>query len=224
MFHVKHRERQGAGAAPAEAIADLRAAICGAVEVSRETGARLEAFIAALAAWSARINLIAPGELVRVWTRHVADSAQLLPLVPASARRLADLGSGAGFPGLVLAILSGIETHLVESDRRKAAFLVEAARLSAAPVRVHAARAEALAPLAADIVTARALAPLPELLPLAARHLAPGGVCLLLKGARAEAELTAARQGWRMRIERFPSRTDPHATILRLSEVAPVIA
>lgn len=223
MFHVKHPGRPSRGAAATESIAEFRATLGDTVPVSRETEARLEAFVAALVAWNARINLIAAGELARIWTRHVADSAQLLPLLPAGARRIADLGSGAGFPGLVLAILAGIETHLVESDRRKAAFLAEAARLSAAPVRVHAARAEALAPLDADIVTARALAPLPELLPLAARHLAQGGACLLLKGARVEAELTAARQRWKMRIERFPSRTDPNATILRLSEVAPVI-
>lgn len=224
MFHVKPAGQRRPCGAPAETIADARALLGDMIPVSRETEARLEAFVAALAGWNARINLIAPGELARVWTRHVADSAQLLPLVPTGARRLADLGSGAGFPGLVLAILSGIETHLVESDRRKAAFLAEAARLTAAPVQVHAARAEALAPLAADIVTARALAPLPDLLALAAPHLAPGGACLFLKGIRAEAELTAARQRWKMRIERFPSRTDPRATILRLSEVAPVIA
>lgn len=221
---MKHPGPSGRAPAPAETIAELRALLGEAVAVPRETGARLEAFVATLAAWNSRINLIAPGELGRVWTRHIADSVQLLPLMPTGARRLADLGSGAGFPGLVLAILSGIETHLVESDRRKAAFLAEAARLSGALVRVHAVRAEALDPLGADIVTARALAPLPELLPLAHRHLAPGGICLFHKGARAEAELTAAQRGWRMRVERLPSRTDPHATILRLSEVAPVIA
>jgi 16S rRNA (guanine527-N7)-methyltransferase len=181
---------------------------------------RLAVYAELIARWSPRINLVAPGDLPRLWDRHIADAAQLLPLIPPGTRTLADLGSGAGLPGLVLAILTGLPTHLVERDRRKAAFLREAARAAAASATVHAADAASLTPLNADVVTARALAPLPELLPLVARHLAPGGAALLPKGATAEAELTATPPLWTMRVERFPSRTDPAATILRLTEVA----
>lgn len=180
----------------------------------------LEAYAALLARWNERINLVSPRDLPRLWERHIEDSAQLVPLIPPGTRRIADLGSGAGLPGLVLALLTGLETHLVERDQRKAAFLREAARVTAAPATVHAADAATLPSLAADLVTARALAPLPVLLSLAARHLAPGGICLFPKGAGVEAELTAARPAWTMRVERFPSRTDPAATILRLTEVA----
>lgn len=181
---------------------------------------RLTTCVELIARWSPRINLVAPGDLPRLWERHIADAAQLVPLIPPGSRCIADLGSGAGLPGLVLAILAGLPTHLVERDRRKAAFLREAVRATAAPATVHAADAAALPPLGADLVTARALAPLPELLPLVARHLAPGGAALLPKGATADAELTAAAPLWTMRVERFPSRTDPAATILRLTEVA----
>jgi 16S rRNA (guanine527-N7)-methyltransferase len=180
----------------------------------------LAAYADILARWNARMNLVSPRDLPRLNERHIEDAAQLAPLLPPGTRRIADLGSGAGLPGLVLAILTGLETHLVERDQRKAAFLREAARVTGAPATVHAADAAILPPLQADLVTARALAPLPALLPLAARHLAPGGCCLFPKGAAAEAELTAAGRAWTMRVERFPSRTDPAATILRLTEVA----
>lgn len=188
--------------------------------VSEAQHAALEAYAALLGRWNERINLVSPRDLPRLWERHIDDAAQLLPLIPPGARRIADLGSGAGLPGLILAVLSGLDTHLVERDQRKAAFLREAARVTAAPATVHAADAATLAPLGADLVTARALAPLPALLPLALRHLAPGGTCLFPKGATASAELTAAAEGWTMLVERFPSRTDPSATILRLTEVA----
>lgn len=182
--------------------------------------ARLTIYAKLIAHWSPRINLVAPRDLPRLWDRHITDAAQLVPLIPPAARSIADLGSGAGLPGLVLAILTGLPTHLVERDRRKAAFLREAVRATAATATVHAADAATLPPLHADLVTARALAPLPALLPLVAVHLAPGGAVLLPKGAAVEAELTAAAPLWTMRVERFPSRTDPAATILRLTEVA----
>lgn len=192
--------------------------------VSRETEARLRAYLALLLAWNGRINLVARAPEAELWTRHVCDCWQLLPLLPPRGP-LADLGSGGGLPGIVLAIGRPEETHLVEADRRKAAFLLEASRaLGLAHVRVHAARIEAapLPPLAA--LTARALAPLGALLPHAARLLAQDGVALFPKGRSAEAELTAAAPDWFMRVERFASRTDPDATILRLSEVRPAHA
>jgi 16S rRNA (guanine527-N7)-methyltransferase len=188
--------------------------------LTQDQRARLTAYAELIAHWSPRINLVAPGDLPRLWDRHIADTVQLVPLIPPGARSIADLGSGAGLPGLVLAILTGLPAHLVERDRRKAAFLREAARATSAPVTVHAADAATLPPLNTDLVTARALAPLPDLLPLVARHLAPGGAALLPKGATADAELTAATPLWTMRVERFPSRTDAAATILRLTEVA----
>lgn len=194
----------------------------GGLPIPERAQRALEAYAALLARWNQRINLVSPRDLPRLWERHIADAVQLAPLIPPSVSRIADLGSGAGLPGLILAIITGTETHLVERDQRKAAFLREAARETGAPATVHAADAATLVPLGAGLVTARALAPLPVLLPLAIRHLAPGGVLLFPKGATAEAELTAAAPGWTMAIERFPSRTDPAATILRLSEVARV--
>lgn len=189
-------------------------------DVSRETEARLREYLRLLITWNARINLVAAAPEEDLWQRHVMDSWQLIPLLPDGP--LADLGSGAGLPGLVIAIGREQETHLVESDRRKSAFLIEACRaLGLHHVRVHPARIEAakLPPL--QIVTARALAPLTDLLPHAARILAPGGVAVFPKGRNAEAELTAAAPHWFMQVERFQSRTDAQATILRLSEIRP---
>ncbi len=136
--------------------------------------------------------------------------------------RAIDLGSGAGFPGLVLAIATGVPFDLVEADQRKAAFLREAARQTGAPVRVHAVRIEAAAIAPAPLVTARALAPLPKLLALAAPLLAPGGTCLFLKGANVQAELTEAAAQWHMRVETIPSRTEPGACILRITDLSRV--
>ncbi|CAA9267698.1 MAG: 16S rRNA (guanine(527)-N(7))-methyltransferase [uncultured Craurococcus sp.] len=193
--------------------------------VSRETEARLRDYLSLLLRWNTRINLIARAEAEVAWARHILDSAQLAPLLPAEPGPLVDLGSGAGFPGLVLALLSGRDTHLVESDRRKCAFLQEAARLlGLTGVTIHPSRIEAARLPLAAIVSARALAPLPTLLGHAHRILSPGGIALFPKGRTATEELTAAAADWTMRIERFPSRTDPDSTILRLSEIRPVSA
>jgi 16S rRNA (guanine527-N7)-methyltransferase len=150
----------------------------------------------------------------------VLDSAQLFPLIPEGARVLIDLGSGAGFPGLVLAILGVPEVHLIESDARKCAFLREAARVTGTPVAIHAGRIEAMAPLPADVITARALAPLPKLLDIAAPFLQPHSICVFLKGKTAAEELRQARRQWQMKEEILPSRTDPAASILALRQVA----
>lgn len=188
--------------------------------VSRETLDRLSAYAALLAKWNPTINLVAKSTLDDVWGRHFADSAQLFPLLPAGTRALVDLGSGAGFPGLVLAIIGVPEVHLVESDARKAAFLREAARVTGAPATVHAVRIETAPAIAADVVTARALADLGDLLPWALRFLKPGGVCVFPKGRSAGDELTRIGDSWTMRVERFPSRTDGDSTILRISDIA----
>ncbi len=197
------------------------AAFAEAAGVSRETVELLERHAALLERWQRRINLVAAGTLADLWRRHMLDSAQLWPHVAERSGPIADLGSGAGFPGLVLAATGAGPVHLIESDARKAAFLREAAREMGVAVTVHAVRAEAVAPLGAATVTARALAPLPRLLPLAVEHLAPGGAAVLLKGRTVEEELTAARESWTMEVERFPSRTDAHGRILVLREIAP---
>lgn len=190
--------------------------------VSRETEARLQDYAALLLRWNSRINLVAESTLDAVWQRHILDSLQLLPLLPSTPGSLTDIGSGAGFPGLVLAAASGRETHLVESDKRKCAFLLEAARtLGLSRAHIHPQRIEAATPPPAAILTARALAPLSVLLGHAAKLLAPGGVAIFPKGRMAEDELTAAAPHWTMRVERFPSCTDPAATLLRLSEIRP---
>jgi 16S rRNA (guanine527-N7)-methyltransferase len=190
--------------------------------VSRETMARLEAFAALLVAWSARINLIGRSTLDDLWRRHFLDSAQLLPLIPLGTQNLIDLGSGAGFPGLVLAVLGVPGVELVEADSRKAAFLREAARVTGTAVTIRACRIEAVPPQARDIVTARGCAPLDRLMPLAERFIGPQTMCLFLKGARAEEELTAAGKDWTMRVSRHPSRADPESVVLLLQQVVRV--
>ena len=207
MFHVKH---------PASLATSGPVA---ASNVSRETLERLSVFLDLLKRWNGTVNLVSSRDLANIWPRHIADALQLIPLIPSGTDRLIDLGSGAGFPGLVLAIAANIRADLVEADERKAAFLKEAARAVAAPATVHGSRIENTRLDPAALVTARALAPLPTLLHLAAPLLTPGGVCLFPKGRRVEDELTSAAALWHMQIERFPSATDPTASILRLSEV-----
>ena len=192
--------------------------------VSRETMSRLETYAALLRKWQKAINLVSGATLEDLWRRHFLDSAQLLPLLaPASAGDggITDLGSGAGFPGLVLAILSGRATHLIESDQRKAAFLGEAARATgcADRVQIHSTRVETLKPWAAGTITARALAELPQLLDWAAPFVGPDTVLLFPKGARADEELTAAERVWKIVTERRRSITDPTGLILRLSQL-----
>ena len=189
---------------------------------SREADVDFAPFVTLLRRWNRTLNLISPADEARIEGRHLVDSLQLAPLIPPAADRAIDLGSGAGFPGLVLAAVTGVRFALVESDQRKAAFLREAARLLGAPVEVHAQRAEVVRMPPAPLVTARALAPLPRLLALAAPLLAPGGVALFLKGGAVESELTAAGREWHMRVERFPSRTSATGVILRITELARV--
>ena len=187
--------------------------------VSRETMARLEAYAELLKRWSGRINLVSRNTLGDLWRRHFLDSAQLVPFIPEKTRSLVDLGSGAGFPGLVLAILGVPGVALIESDRRKAVFLREAARIANTPVKIVDSRIEAVKPDPADVVTARACAPLDKLLPLAQRFIGPNTVCLFLKGEQVADELTAARREWRMKSAQLPSRADPRGVILRLEQV-----
>jgi 16S rRNA (guanine527-N7)-methyltransferase len=198
-----------------------RAEVLGALSVSRETAERLDSFVGLLQRWQAIKNLVAPATLPDVWERHSLDSAQLLPLLGLH-RRLADFGSGAGFPGLVLAILGagtpGFHVDLVESNQRKSAFLQEAVRVTRAPAAVRPLRIEHYvrqAPLV-DLVTARALAPLEALLDLAEPLLKTGAQALFLKGRQAEEELTQARRSWRIDATMIASRTDPLGRIVHV--------
>jgi 16S rRNA (guanine527-N7)-methyltransferase len=192
----------------------------GAAASDDATAARLATYRDLLLRWNATINLVSARTAMDIDARHIADSLQLLPLLPAQGA-LADLGSGGGLPGLVIAAaLPGREVHLVESDRRKAAFLIDAAgRMGLAHVRVHPQRIEQARLPAVAAVTARALAPLTMLIGYAARILAPDGTAILPKGRTAEQELTTAATDWHFTTERFISRTDPEATILRLSHI-----
>jgi 16S rRNA (guanine527-N7)-methyltransferase len=192
------------------------------VHVSRETWTRLEAFISLLVKWQITTNLIAESTAKHIWTRHVVDSLQILDHAP-DARGWVDIGSGAGFPGLALACaladIPGTHVHLVESNSKKAAFLREAIRLTRAPAQVHAVRMENVVDSLAgrtDIVTARAVAPLKQLLDLSAPLLRRGAIGLFLKGRDVEAELTQAAISWKMQATLIPSRTDPTGRIVRI--------
>ncbi|RMD61633.1 MAG: 16S rRNA (guanine(527)-N(7))-methyltransferase RsmG, partial [Alphaproteobacteria bacterium] len=204
------------------------------------TLARLEAYGDLLLRWSRAINLVSRARLPDLWRRHMFDSAQLLPLMPPPppdrSRIVVDLGSGAGFPGLVLAILGAGEVHLVEADAKKAAFLREAARITGTEVALHMTRIEHLTPFPADVVTARALAPLPRLIGYAAPFLRPDGsasgiasgavsgagdpVALFPKGRDVERELTDSHEMWKISVDVLPSRSDPEGRIVRLRLVA----
>jgi 16S rRNA (guanine527-N7)-methyltransferase len=193
-----------------------RAGFARRLDVSRETLDRLDAYVALLVSWNRRINLVGASTLGDPWRRHILDSAQLWPLLPARTRVLVDLGSGAGLPGLVLAILGVPEVHLVESDQRKAAFLREAVRITGASAKIHAVRADKLPRLAADAVTARALADLPDLLDMAEPFLAAHSICAFLKGRGAAEELTLAAKSWKMRSRLVPSLSDPGGKVVIL--------
>ena len=190
--------------------------------VSRETLSRLKAYADVLADWNARHNLVAKSTLPDLWRRHFWDSAQLLPLIPGTARTLADLGSGAGFPGLVLAALRpDLAVTLHEATTKKCAFLQAAADRMGLPVTIQNARLEELGPQPFDVVTARALAPLPQLLRYAQNFVALNSVCLFLKGQNVGAELTEAHKYWNMKASQVPSQTDPSAAIVVVRELGP---
>ena len=192
-------------------------------DVSRETMDRLDAYAALLVKWNTKINLVAKSTIPDIWHRHMADSAQLWSLAPKDVETWMDMGSGAGFPGLVIGAIASekapnLEITLVESDRRKSVFLQSAAREMGITVKVITKRIEQLEPQNADILSARALSPLPQLLEFAEKHLKSGGICLFPKGARVDSELTQASSCWHMAYETFPSMTDPDAVILRIGE------
>lgn len=191
------------------------------VDVSRETSDRLDSFVETLARWQKTINLVSRATLDEVWIRHILDSAQIVPLIPQSAQTLADLGSGAGLPGLVIAaLMPHLHITLVESDARKAAFLGEAARRMGLPKvpTVKVGRIESVPSLEPDVITARALAPLSQLMAWAARHKADTTICLFHKGKGWPAELTEAKKEWDISCQATGSSTDLDSVILRIAQ------
>ena len=213
-----------ASAMPADAG---RASVLAANSVSRETAERLDIFVAQLRRWQTVKNLVGPATLNEVWTRHVADALQLMAMAPEAIRWL-DLGSGAGIPGLLLAIAGrerpGFQVNLVESNARKCAFLIETARLTEAPATVHNARIEDIIATrtGTEIVCARALAPLTQLLAWVEPLLKTGTVALFPKGRDVQSELTEAAQRWKFVYDLLPSRTDSDARIVRVTALSRV--
>jgi len=204
-----------------------RARALALVPVSRETAARLDRFVALLLDWQDQMNLIAASTVPTLWTRHIADSLQLLAIAP-QARKWVDLGSGGGFPGVpiacALAEQSAAEVHLIESNKKKAGFLHEVVRVTGAPAIVHAERITDFAQGFCgelDAVTARALAPLPELLSIAYPLLKSGARGLFPKGQDVEAELTQATKCWSIQASFVPSRTNPKSQVVVIREAEP---
>lgn len=191
-------------------------------DVSRETRTGIETYVDLLLAWQRRINLIGPATVGAIWQRHIADSLQLLPLLPPNTKTIAELGSGAGIPGLVLAIAAGLDAHLYESNGKKAAFLREASRQTGTRATVHMVRLETLRHAVTvpevQCVVARALAPLPLLLDYSEPFLSRGAVGLFHKGQDVDAELTEAAKSWKMEYRKHPSRCDPRGVILEIHE------
>ncbi|MFZ0065722.1 MAG: 16S rRNA (guanine(527)-N(7))-methyltransferase RsmG [Pseudolabrys sp.] len=196
--------------------------------VSRETEKRLEIFVDLLLGWQKKTNLVAPSTLHELWTRHIADSLQLLPLAP-EARLWVDFGSGGGFPGIPIACAlagqPGANVHLIESNGKKAAFLREAVRASGAPAVVHQERAEKFGESCAEavqVVTARALAPLKILCDQAFPLISRGAVGLFLKGQDVDVELTDAAKYWRLEASKVPSKTSPRSSIVVVRGLRPL--
>ncbi len=202
MFHVKQFQEQ--------------------TGVSAETLARLQCYADLLEKWQKKINLVGPTTIPDLWQRHMLDSAQLFLLLAKPDCRIIDFGSGAGFPGLVLAIMGCSQVTLVESDGRKCAFLAEAMRVTGTGSAAHLdnRRIEDVPPTAVDVVTSRALAPLGTLLDLAEPFLSESSICLFLKGKKVDEELTLATKNWIMRVSKIQSQTDPFGMILKLENVA----
>lgn len=210
-------------------LAEDRARAMALTPVSRETADRLDRFVTLLLDWQQRINLIAASTEATIWTRHVADSLQLIDLAP-GAKIWADFGSGGGFPGLVIACaladVAGARVHLVERSAKKVAFLREAARFTDVPAEIHAVSAAefaAQAPEGIEVVTARAVAPLADLLSAVHPLLIRGGVGLFPKGQAVEAELTEAAKCRNIRATLVPSRTDPKGRIVVVRGLEPIL-
>jgi 16S rRNA (guanine527-N7)-methyltransferase len=193
------------------------------VAVSRETLAKLQLYADMLADWQTRMNLVGPATLADVWRRHMLDSAQLIPFIPAFEESTwLDIGTGAGFPGLVLAILGAGHVHLVDSTSKKCRFLEAVAEATGVQdrVSVHNVRIEDLSPFSPMFITSRACAPLARLIPWAYRFQGKDTGWLLLKGQGVETELTEAEKSWTFKAKLQESRTDPRGRLVALTAVA----
>lgn len=190
------------------------------IGVSRETLEKFNLYHELILKWQKAVNLVGKSTLNDVWERHFLDSAQIFPLISPGCRVLVDMGSGAGFPGLVLSIMGIPETHLIESDSRKAAFLAEVVRKCGLNVRVHNSRIEAVRGVEADVVTARALAPVADLLGYARPFVAQtGGKCVFLKSKAALTELSEAEKEWVFHVKHHPSQTSPDGMVFVLEDI-----
>ena len=186
------------------------------LNVSRETLCQFEAYLKLLEKWQRRINLVANSTMADVWERHILDSAQLFRFCPPNTKKILDVGSGAGFPGLVLAIMGDAQVDLVESDQRKAIFLSTVVRSLGLPAKIYNQRIETLPNLAPDVITARALAPVPKLMKLIENQISLDTVCLFLKGASVEDELTDLQSYSTMLSVNHPSLSGPDGVVLEL--------
>ena len=189
------------------------------VNVSRETFERLERYHDLLLKWQARVNLIGPDTVSESWTRHFLDSLQLLPFLPNPEARLLDIGSGAGFPGMVLAVCGMKNITLAESDQKKVIFLKEVARVTDTEVAIHAARVEALDAPSFDVITSRACSALTTLLDYSSKFVSHETFCLFPKGRNYTKEVDDAHINWNFELETAPSVTDTQGVILKLSQV-----
>lgn len=208
-------------AAPLSAAEPVGREVQAALGYGEDTHLRLAAYVDLLRKWQRAINLVGPGTMDELWRRHILDCGQLFALLPDPRAEIADLGAGAGLPGAVLAIMGAGRVTLIESDRRKAAFLAEVNRTLSLGMTVETRRVEEIQHLSFDLITARALAPLARLLAYAQPLLKTGGQCLFLKGAAGERELTEAEETWKMTVERFPSLSDPSGVVFQLKDIHP---
>lgn len=197
------------------------------MNVSRETIERLKIYESLLLKWNPAINLVGQSTISQVWIRHFLDSAQLWNLRPKNTKTWLDLGSGGGFPGLIVAILAveydpSLSVTLVESDARKASFLLKVSQETGITPKIAIERAEKLPPAAADVISARALAPVSKIFEYVTRLSNDNTICLLSKGENHESELTAARKNWKFELQKIPSITDVNGVILKIERIVRV--
>lgn len=191
--------------------------------VSRETQEKLEIYVALLQQWNTKINLVSKQSGDQIWDRHMGDSLQLANLVEPWVKSMVDFGSGGGFPGLVLAIVTGLPTTLVESDIRKTVFLREVARQTSSNVTVLCKRIEQIEIPKTDLITARALASLDILLSFSEGLLTEKGYCLFLKGRQVDDEIIEAQLNWKLDMQKIPSKTSPDGSIVKINQFKHIV-